>query len=72
MLKFLNKIFGIPEPKSEPVTPPQPEPASVTAEAPPAEIKPETVTSSTPSKPRGRKPAANPAAKKPATKNKKK
>lgn len=77
MLKFLNKLFGIPEPKPAPaITPeqtPAPEPAPapihIVIESPPIEIKPETITPTKVSKPRGRKPAAKPAAK-PAKANK--
>lgn len=82
MLKFLNKLFGIPETKPAPPPPPvslppppapDPEPAPapihIVIESPPVEIKPETITPTKVSKPRGRKPAAKPAAK-PTTANK--
>lgn len=78
MLKFLNKLFGIPETKPAPPPPPlpplpppppvpEPEPAPapihIVIESPPVEIKPETIIPAKVSKPRGRKPAAKPAAK---------
>lgn len=81
MLKFLNKLFGIPEPKPAPAPAPEPTPEPITAseptpapihiviESPPIEIKPETIIPAKVSKPRGRKPAAKPAAK-PAKANK--
>lgn len=39
MLKFLNKLFGIPEPKP---------PVTITVSSPPVEVKPETIVSHMP------------------------
>lgn len=70
IIKFFNKLFGIPEPKP---------PVTIHVEPPPVVIEPKTVVAVDPPapepepKPVARKPRGpSPAAKKPATKNRKK